>query len=77
MASTSAARQRIHHGDPEELILHSAGVVIRDPGSRQGLIEAGYVGNPKAFPLLRGFYDGSLDAPIAQHDARRGSGRQA
>ena len=42
---------------PEELILHSERGGYTRSWVTQGLIEAGYAGNPKAFPLLRGFYD--------------------
>jgi hypothetical protein len=42
---------------PEELILHSERGGYTRSWVTHGLIEAGYAGNPKAFPLLRGFYD--------------------
>lgn len=37
-----------------------------------GLIEAGYAGNQKAFPLLRGFYDWMDHAPYLPEMMRRG-----
>jgi len=42
---------------PEELILKSERGGYTRSWVTHGLIEAGYAGNPKAFPLLRGFYD--------------------
>jgi uncharacterized protein len=42
---------------PEDLILHSERGGYARSWVTHGLIEAGYAGNPKAFPLLRGFYD--------------------
>jgi len=36
-----------------------------------GLIEAGYAGNPKAFPLLRGFYDWFNQSPYLPELLRR------
>jgi hypothetical protein len=42
---------------PEDLILHSERGGYTRSWVTHGLIEAGYSGNPKAFPLLRGFYD--------------------
>jgi len=42
---------------PEELILHSERGGYTRAWVTHGLIEAGYAGNPKAFGLLRGFYD--------------------
>jgi uncharacterized protein len=42
---------------PEELILRSERGGYTRSWVTHGLIEAGYAGNPKAFPLLRGFYD--------------------
>ena len=42
---------------PEELILHSERGGYTRAWVTHGLIEAGYAGNPKAFPLLRGYYD--------------------
>lgn len=42
---------------PEDTILHSEKGGYTRSWLTQGLIEAGYAGNPKAFPLLRGFYD--------------------
>jgi hypothetical protein len=42
---------------PEELILHSERGGYTRAWVTHGLIEAGYAGNPKAFKLLRGFYD--------------------
>jgi DUF1680 family protein len=42
---------------PEDVILHSEKGGYTRSWVTQGLIEAGYAGNEKAFPLLRGFYD--------------------
>jgi len=42
---------------PEELILKSERGGYTRSWVTHGLIEAGYAGNPKAFALLRGFYD--------------------
>jgi hypothetical protein len=42
---------------PEDLILNSERGGYTRSWVTHGLIEAGYSGNPKAFPLLRGFYD--------------------
>lgn len=42
---------------PADLILHSERGGYTRSWVTHGLIEAGYAGNPKAFPLLRGFYD--------------------
>lgn len=42
---------------PEDKILHSERGGYTRAWVTHGLIEAGYAGNPKAFPLLRGFYD--------------------
>jgi hypothetical protein len=42
---------------PEDLILNSERGGYTRSWVTHGLIEAGYAGNPKAFPLLRGFYD--------------------
>ena len=42
---------------PEELILNSERGGYTRAWVTHGLIEAGYAGNPKAFGLLRGFYD--------------------
>jgi hypothetical protein len=42
---------------PEELILKSERGGYTRSWVTHGLIEAGYAGNPRAFPLLRGFYD--------------------
>ena len=42
---------------PEALILHSERGGYTRAWVTHGLIEAGYAGNPKAFTLLRGFYD--------------------
>jgi uncharacterized protein len=42
---------------PEDKILYSEKGGYTRSWLTQGLIEAGYAGNPKAFPLLRGFYD--------------------
>lgn len=42
---------------PEEKILHSERGGYTRSWVTHGLIEAGYAGNEKAFPLLRGFYD--------------------
>lgn len=42
---------------PEEKILHSERGGYTRAWVTHGLIEAGYAGNEKAFPLLRGFYD--------------------
>jgi len=42
---------------PEDLILHSERGNYTRSWVTHGLIEAGYAGNEKAFPLLRGFYD--------------------
>lgn len=42
---------------PEELILNSERGGYTRAWVTHGLIEAGYAGNPKAFELLRGFYD--------------------
>jgi DUF1680 family protein len=42
---------------PEDVILHSEKGGYTRSWVTHGLIEAGYAGNPKAFPLLRGFYD--------------------
>jgi uncharacterized protein len=42
---------------PEDLTLHNERGGYTRSWVTQGLIEAGYAGNPKAFPLLRGFYD--------------------
>jgi hypothetical protein len=42
---------------PENLILNSERGGYTRAWVTHGLIEAGYAGNPKAFPLLRGFYD--------------------
>lgn len=42
---------------PEDLILHNERGGYTRSWVTQGLIEAGYAGNPKAFSLLRGFYD--------------------
>jgi DUF1680 family protein len=42
---------------PEDTILHSERGGYTRSWVTHGLIEAGYAGNPKAFPLLRGFYD--------------------
>ena len=42
---------------PEDLILNSERGGYTRAWVTHGLIEAGYAGNPKAFPLLRGFYD--------------------
>ncbi len=42
---------------PEDLILHSERGGYTRSWVTHGLIEAGYAGNAKAFPLLRGFYD--------------------
>ena len=43
----------------------------------QGLIEAGIAGNPKAYPLLRGFYDWFNACPYLPELVRRGGqGRQ-
>ncbi len=42
---------------PEEEILHSERGGYTRAWVTHGLIEAGYAGNEKAFPLLRGFYD--------------------
>ena len=44
-------------GYPEEKILESERGGYTRSWVTHGLIEAGYAGNPKAFPLLRGFYD--------------------
>jgi DUF1680 family protein len=42
---------------PENMILNSERGGYTRAWVTHGLIEAGYAGNPKAFPLLRGFYD--------------------
>jgi DUF1680 family protein len=42
---------------PEEMILNSERGGYTRAWVTHGLIEAGYAGNPKAFELLRGFYD--------------------
>jgi hypothetical protein len=42
---------------PEDEILHGERGGYTRAWVTHGLIEAGYAGNPKAFPLLRGFYD--------------------
>lgn len=42
---------------PEATILNSERGGYTRSWVTHGLIEAGYAGNPKAFPLLRGFYD--------------------
>ncbi len=42
---------------PEDTILHSERGGYTRSWVTQGLIEAGYAGNDKAFPLVRGFYD--------------------
>ncbi len=42
---------------PEDKILHSERGGYTRAWVTHGLIEAGYAGNEKAFPLLRGFYD--------------------
>jgi hypothetical protein len=42
---------------PENMILESERGGYTRSWVTHGLIEAGYAGNPKAFPLLRGFYD--------------------
>jgi hypothetical protein len=42
---------------PEDMILESERGGYTRAWVTHGLIEAGYAGNPKAFPLLRGFYD--------------------
>lgn len=42
---------------PEDTILNSERGGYTRSWVTHGLIEAGYAGNPKAFPLLRGFYD--------------------
>lgn len=42
---------------PEDMILHSERGGYTRAWVTHGLIEAGYAGNPKAFELLRGYYD--------------------
>ena len=42
---------------PEDTIFYSERGAYTRSWLTHGLIEAGYAGNPKAFPLLRGYYD--------------------
>jgi len=42
---------------PEDTIFYNERGAYTRSWLTQGLIEAGYAGNPKAFPLLRGYYD--------------------
>ena len=62
---------------PERDILHFENGAYCRSWVTQGLIEAGIAGNPKAYPLLRGFYDWFNACPYLPELVRRGGqGRQ-
>lgn len=62
---------------PERDILHFENGAYCRSWVTQGLIEAGIAGNPKAYPLLRGFYDWFDACPYLPELVRRGGqGRQ-
>ncbi len=58
---------------PEELILNSERGGYTRAWVTHGLIEAGYAGNPKAFGLLRGFYDWFDQCPYLPKMMRGGT----
>lgn len=58
---------------PENLILNSERGGYTRSWVTHGLIEAGYAGNPKAFPLLRGFYDWFDNCPYLPKLMRGGT----
>lgn len=57
---------------PEDLILNSERGGYTRAWVTHGLIEAGYAGNPKAFRLLRGFYDWFNQCPYLPRMMRGG-----
>ena len=57
---------------PEETIFYNERGAYTRSWVTHGLIEAGYAGNPKAFPLLRGFYDWFDTCPYLPELMRRG-----
>lgn len=57
---------------PENTIFYSERGAYTRSWLTHGLIEAGYAGNPKAFPLLRGYYDWFDSSPYLPELLRRG-----
>ena len=56
---------------PEETIFYNERGAYTRSWLTHGLIEAGYAGNPKAFPLLRGYYDWFDKCPYLPELLRR------
>ncbi|MEI8289058.1 MAG: beta-L-arabinofuranosidase domain-containing protein [Verrucomicrobiota bacterium] len=56
---------------PEDTIFTSERAAYTRAWLTHGLIEAGYAGNPKAFPLLRGYYDWFDKNPYSPELLRR------
>ena len=56
---------------PRDTIFGSERAAYTRAWVTHGLIEAGYAGNPKAFPLLRGFYDWFNQCPYLPELLRR------
>lgn len=57
---------------PAETIFQGERAAYTRSWTTHGLIEAGYAGNPKAFPLLRGYYDWFDTNPYLPELLRRG-----
>ena len=57
---------------PEDSIFYSERGAYTRSWVTHGLIEAGYAGNPKAFSLLRGYYDWFDTCPYLPELMRRG-----